>query len=81
MSKPKQKESGASAKPARKTDLALELLSGRGGASINEICEATDWLPHSARAMLTGFRKRGIKLERTKVDGAGRYSVSGELAA
>jgi DNA-binding IclR family transcriptional regulator len=81
MSKPKQKESGETAKPARKTERALELLRREGGASISEMCEATGWLPHSARAMLTGFRKRGIKLERTKVDGAGRYSVSGELAA
>jgi hypothetical protein len=49
-----------------KVDLVLELLRRDTGATINELTGATCWLPHSARAVLTGLRKKGHAIERAK---------------
>ena len=35
------------------------LLQRDRGATLAEIIAATDWLPHTTRAALTGLRKRG----------------------
>jgi uncharacterized protein DUF3489 len=37
----------------------LELLQRDCGATLEELIAATDWLPHTMRAALTGLRKRG----------------------
>ena len=52
--------------PRRQTKAATvgKLLSRAKGATLLEITEATDWQPHSARAFLTGMRKKGINLVR-----------------
>jgi hypothetical protein len=49
-----------------KQALIVSILSGRSGASLNELMEATGWLPHTTRAALTGLRQRGYVLERMK---------------
>jgi hypothetical protein len=36
------------------------------GATLDELIKATDWLPHTTRAALTGLRKRGYAIERTR---------------
>lgn len=41
-----------------------KLLSRPKGATLVEIIEATGWLPHSARAFMTGIRKKGLELVR-----------------
>jgi hypothetical protein len=66
------------AKPASKKDKAIALLRRDGGASLDEIVEATGWLRHSARAVFTGLRKKGFALDRQKVDGVTRYAISVE---
>jgi hypothetical protein len=38
---------------------ALELLQRDCGATLEDLIAATDWLPHTTRAALTGLRKRG----------------------
>jgi hypothetical protein len=49
----------------------IDLLLRVKGATIAEIVDATGWLPHSARAALTGLRKRGFTLVReTGTNGA-----------
>ena len=53
------------AKPT-KTATILKLLRRPKGASIAELQKATGWKPHSVRAALTGLRKNGHKIERTK---------------
>jgi hypothetical protein len=53
----------------------LELLQREQGASIAELQEATGWLPHTTRAALTGIRKRGTELVKSKVDGVTRYKA------
>lgn len=59
--------------PANKTDRVLKMLRGEQGASLDELVTATGWLPHSARAALTGLRKKGHAIERRKVDDVTRY--------
>jgi len=41
------------------------------GATLAAIIKATGWLPHSTYAALTGLRKRGYALERSRTDDAG----------
>lgn len=72
-------ESAATPKRTTKQDLVLTLLQGEGGVPLGAIIEATGWLPHTARAALTGLRKKGHAVVRTRVDGETRYSIA-ELA-
>ena len=64
------------AKPT-KTATILKLLRRPKGASIAELQKATGWKPHSVRAALTGLRKKGHKIERTKnAKGTTVYSIT-----
>jgi len=54
----------------------LDLLRREQGASVQELVHATGWLPHTTRAALTGIRKRGISVDKTKVDGVTRYRAA-----
>jgi Protein of unknown function (DUF3489) len=47
-----------------KISRVIALLSREGGTTLVEIVATTDWLPHTARAALTGLRKRGYAVER-----------------
>ena len=40
----------------------VELLQRDRGATIDQLIDATGWLPHTTRAALTGLRKRGFAL-------------------
>ena len=42
----------------------LELMMQGTGASLDDMVEATGWLPHTVRAAMTGLRKRGYPIER-----------------
>ena len=50
---------GATVKPTTKSDTVIKLLLRAKGATPTELIAATDWLPHSLRAFLTGLRKKG----------------------
>lgn len=58
-----------------KTEVVLGLLRRPEGATIGEIVEATAWLPHTTRAALTGLRKKGHHVEKSKRHGATCYRV------
>ena len=45
------------------------------GASVPELIAATGWLPHTTRAALTGLRKAGHVVERSRRDGATCYRI------
>ena len=64
-----------SPKEANKTKKVLSLLKRPKGATLDELVEATGWLPHTARAALTGLKKKGYEIQRTKEDGISRYAV------
>ena len=46
------------------------MLSRPEGATLAAIVKATGWLSHTTYAALTGLRKRGYALERSRDDGA-----------
>ncbi len=57
-----------------KIDDVVKMLSRPDGATIDAIVTATGWLPHTTRAALTGLRKRGYAIERSR-SGEGGPSV------
>lgn len=57
-----------------KQALVCDLLKRDAGASIEELAAATGWQPHTVRAVLTGLRKRGVVIEKAKVQDVTRYS-------
>ena len=65
----------AATKKPNKTETVLSLLACPNGATLDELVAATAWLPHTARAALTGLKKKGHAIERAKVDGVSRYAI------
>ena len=57
----------------------VELLQRDQGAKLDELIAATGWLPHTARAALTGLRHRGYEVRRERGEN-GRASVYRALA-
>jgi len=66
----------ATPRPASKRAGVIALLSRADGATLAELCEQTGWLAHSARAFLTGLRKRGHRVERSRNEGVTRYAIT-----
>ena len=62
-------------KPQSKAALVLDLLRRDSGATLEQLVEATGWLPHTTRAALTGIKKKGHALHSDKVDGFRTYRV------
>jgi hypothetical protein len=62
--------------PAKKIDMVIALLRREQGASLDELVQATAWLPHTTRAALTGLKKKGHVIGKAKVDGVTRYSIA-----
>jgi hypothetical protein len=59
----------------------IDLLQRSDGATIPTLTKATGWLPHTTRAALTGLRKRGYAVVRTRVDtGESVYRIAGGVA-
>lgn len=65
----------AQPKPPSKTALILGMLERSEGATLEEMVEATGWQRHTTRAALTGLRKKGHTIERSKADGVTRYNI------
>lgn len=61
-----------------KQELLVEMLSKKSGANIDVIVKATGWLPHTSRAMISGLRKVGHKVETEPgKDGKAVYRIVG----
>jgi hypothetical protein len=58
--------------PRRGTKIAgvIELLQSSYGVTLVELVANTGWLPHTARAALTGLRKRGYTVVINRADKA-----------
>jgi hypothetical protein len=58
------------------------MVSTEEGATLEELTGATGWLPHTARAALTGLRKRGynVRLMRGDRETAAAYRVTAPAA-
>jgi hypothetical protein len=70
----------AAAEPAApgvsKTATVITLLQRGDGATLGDLVAATGWLPHTTRAALTGLRKKGHAIGKTKVDGVTTYNIA-----
>ena len=62
----------AAPRSGTKIDDVVKMLSRPEGATLEAIIKATGWLPHTTYAALTGLRKRGYALERSRHDNVGR---------
>lgn len=61
-----------------KQELLVEMLSKKTGANIDAIVKATEWLPHTSRAMISNLRKAGHKIETEPgKDGKAIYRIVG----
>lgn len=73
-------KTGASEKAGSKIDKVIALMRRKNGASLDEMVKATGWLPHTTHAALSGLRKKGHSITRTKTDGVSRYSIESASA-
>lgn len=74
--KPANSEVPANSNPApSKTAQVLSLLGRPEGATLQQMVEATGWLPHTTRASLTGLKKKGHEVTSVKADGVRTYRV------
>ena len=65
-----------------KQALVTEMLGAKGGATLDALIKATGWLPHTTRAALTGLRKRGFSIERSREAGeASIYRIASSRAS
>lgn len=71
------KSSGTSA-PISKIEQVLTLLHRDEGATLAEITGFTGWLPHTARAALTGLRKKGHAITKDKRNEETCYRITGQ---
>ncbi len=74
-------ESGAGTKPRTnsKSAAVVGLLRRPEGATLDEVTTATGWQIHTARAALTGLKKKGHTIDRIKTDGVSRYLITSGL--
>ena len=63
-----------------KSDFVIALLQRSGGATLDEMVAATNWLRHTTRAALTGLKKKGHQITSEKADGARRYRIENSNA-
>lgn len=64
-------------RPGTKRALIIGMLRHSNGASLADLMAATGWLPHTTRAALSGLRRRGFALEKSKrADGTPVYLIS-----
>ncbi len=59
-----------------KVSQLIALLEREGGASITELATSLGWLPHTTRAALTGLRKKGRDIIKSKADDVTRYHIT-----
>lgn len=59
----------------------IALMQRPDGATLDELVAATGWLPHTTRAALTGLRKKGHAIERSKRGDVTCYTLPSEAAA
>ena len=57
----------------------IALLSRKEGATLAELIEATGWQEHTTRAALTGLRKKGHVIEKTRRGEATSYIIVAEM--
>ncbi|OGS52668.1 MAG: hypothetical protein A3J40_13500 [Erythrobacter sp. RIFCSPHIGHO2_12_FULL_63_10] len=74
--KPSPASANPAARPSSKIDQVIALLEREQGATLAEITGITSWQPHSARAVLTGLRKKGHTIVKSKRDDVTCYLIT-----
>ncbi len=75
--RPNKPHSRRGSRAKTKTSKCLAQLQRRRGASIADLGKMTGWQPHSIRAALSGLRKQGHQIGRSKDDrGVTRYTIT-----
>lgn len=71
---PKLEATEQSPQPKRETKSAevVAMLQRSEGATLDQLIAATNWLPHTARAALTGLKKKGHTISNEKPAGGER---------
>ena len=65
-----------------KQALIVAMLTKDKGATLAALAKATGWLPHTTRAAMTGLRKRGFAIVRTRHEKLGSlYRIVGDQTA
>lgn len=59
----------------------IDMLSRDSGANLDEISNTANWLTHSARAFISGLKKRGYDVVSDKVEGVRCYKIAKEPVA
>ena len=60
-----QRETGAPRGGSKRAQI-VALMQGMAGATLNDMVEATGWLPHTTRAALTGLRHKGYAIAKSR---------------
>jgi hypothetical protein len=69
-------------RPGTKQALVISMLEREQGATLSDLVKATSWLPHTTRAALTGLRKKGFNVGKTRSeDGTTVYRLSSDTNA
>lgn len=63
------------AKHQTKSAIVIGLLRRPAGASLAELIEVTGWQPHTTRAALTGLKKKGHRIDKSKRDEVTCYRI------
>ena len=71
INKESPETSHAALRSGTKIDGVLKMLERPEGATLEAMAKATGWLPHTTSAALTGLRRRGFILERSRGDMVG----------
>lgn len=77
-----RQDAGTSTRPGSATSTPTKasrveaMLAQKEGTTLDAMCEATGWQPHTCRAFLTGLRKKDRTIERSTVDGVSRYTIA-----
>lgn len=71
-------EAAASSLPRGKLGAIVALMRRPEGATVAQMSEATDWLPHSVRGALAGAlkRKHGLTITSDKTDAGRVYRIA-----
>lgn len=65
-----------------KASVVEALMTREGGATLEALCEATGWQPHTCRAFLTGLRKKGRDVIRASdKEGKSIYLLASDRSA
>lgn len=73
--KPAATSTKAAAPRATKIGKVIALLKSKQGATLDQIVKTTGWQPHTARAAMTGLKKKGHTIEREAFNGVSHYRI------